>query len=328
MQPLLDLQDVSLHLPSRSGRGLEPVLLNLSLSLQRGEVLALVGESGCGKTSTARSVLGLLPPGARLSGSIQFATRSGPMDLARLSPHAAAWSRVRGAQIGLVLQQPMHALDPRLRIRTQLLAAARVPATAPRGPALRQALARLEELGLEDAEACSRRYPHQLSGGQLQRVMLALALAQGPDLLIADEPTSALDVLAQAELLSLLRRLRATRPLAILLITHDLGVAAALADRIAVMLAGRLVEVGPAQAIWKRAAHPYTAQLLSDGPGGEGLPWSPGAADFATACAFVPACPRRRPSCSAALPAMEACGEDHACRCLFPIETPRAASAP
>ncbi len=327
MQPLLALQDVSLQLPRGTQRGFEPVLRNLSFSLQRGEVLALVGESGCGKTSTARSVLGLLPAGARLSGSIQFASRTGMVDLAGLRPHATAWSRIRGAQIGLMIQQPMHALDPRLRIRTQLIAAARAHTPVPREQALRKSLVLLQELGLEDAEACSRRYPHQLSGGQLQRVMLALGLVHDPDLLIADEPTSALDTLTQADTLALLRRIRTTRSLAILLITHDLSVATALADRIAVMLAGRLVEIGPASAVWTRPAHPYTKQLLHGVASEAPNTIAPRAADFEGACVFTSACPQQRSSCSAQLPELEPCGEAHFCRCPYWMEPHQPGSA-
>ena len=326
MPPLLSLRDLSLHLPARTGRGWEPVLRDLTFSLARGEILALVGESGCGKTSIARSLLGLLPPGARLSGALEFCARRGALDLARLTPQARQWTALRGAEIGLIVQQPMHALDPRLRVRTQLVAAARAHAALPRRAALGQALDLLHELGLEDAETCVERYPHQLSGGQLQRVMLALGLVQGPELLIADEPTAALDPLTQADTLALLRRLNTSRGLAILLMTHDLAAAAALADRVAVLLAGRLVELGPTAEVWRRPAHPFTRQLLY-GAGPTGDAGAVRTADFATACAFAPACPQRRPNCTERLPELEPCGPDHACRCPYWRETQPAAGA-
>jgi ABC-type dipeptide/oligopeptide/nickel transport system ATPase component len=233
----------------------------VSLSIGRGEIVGLVGESGSGKSLTALSVLQLLPPQARVAGRVIL---DGEIDLLTLP--AREIRRVRGGRIGLVFQEPSTALDPVWPIGFQIAEAVRAHRPVSRREARQEAVRLLERVALPDARRRLDDYPHQLSGGQRQRALLAVALAAGPDLLLADEPTTALDVTIQAQILELLETLRAELHLSVLLITHDLGVVAETCDRVAVMQEGRIVEEGSVEAVFRAPAHPYTRGLLAAVP--------------------------------------------------------------
>ncbi|NUT94331.1 MAG: ABC transporter ATP-binding protein [Saccharothrix sp.] len=250
-EPLLALRDVTVEFAGR------PVVRDVTLSLAAGEVLAVVGESGSGKTVTAMSLLRLLPDNAVISGS---AVLDG-QDLYRMS--AAELRAVRGGRVGVVFQEPMSALNPVFTIGDQLVEAVRAHRPWSRSRARARAVELLGLVGLSDPQRRLRAYPHELSGGQLQRVVIAMAVACEPALLIADEPTTALDVTVQAEIIDLLRDLRDRLDVAILLITHDMGVVASLADRVAVMKDGEVVEQGAVEPLFASPQHPYTRELLS-----------------------------------------------------------------
>ncbi|WP_329792979.1 ABC transporter ATP-binding protein [Lentzea sp. DG1S-22] len=249
MSALLSVEDLSVGFGSGS-----PAVSEVSFSLTAGEVLAVVGESGSGKTVTAMSLLGLLPPTASVSGRALLGGR----DLYSLSP--AALREVRGNEVGMVFQEPMSALNPVFTIGSQIVEAVRVHRAVPRAAAKARALELLRLVGLPEERF--KAYPHEMSGGQLQRVVIAMAVANEPSLLIADEPTTALDVTVQAEVLRLLRDLRDRLGVAILLITHDMGVVSELADRVVVMNGGKVVETGPVKEVFATPREPYTRTLL------------------------------------------------------------------
>jgi peptide/nickel transport system ATP-binding protein len=292
----------------------QDVLLGIDLDLDRGETLGLVGESGSGKSMTALAIMGLLPPGARTAGRVLF----DGVDL--LAQDEAAWCRFRGAAAGMVFQEPMTALDPLMRVERQVAESLLAHRRLSRRAARAAAAALLERVGVRaDVDT----FPHRLSGGQRQRVMIAAALACGPALLIADEPTSALDVLVQARILDLLQALRAERGMAMLLVSHDLSVIARATARVAVMYAGRIVEQGSTQAVFRRLAHPYTRALHEASPhAAQGLPLplpgrmpAPGA--LPPGCAFAPRCPRAQDDCVRDVPMLR--GEaEHQMACLHP----------
>jgi peptide/nickel transport system ATP-binding protein len=292
---------------------------DVSFELRRGETLGLVGESGSGKTVTAFSILRLLtPPGRIAAGRVVFQGR----DLLTLSEREMC--DVRGAGIGLVFQEPMAALNPVMRVGTQVAEALIVHGMAGKREARARAIELLRAVKIVDPDKRVDDYPHQLSGGMRQRVMLAVALACRPPLVIADEPTTALDVTVQAQILDLLREMKRTFDLSLLLITHDLGVIAEVADRVAVMYAGRIVEEGPVRAIFRTPAHPYTRGLLASiphGRAGERLTAIdgvvPSLAALPPGCAFAPRCPERLPDCERALPADASVGPGHRARCLL-----------
>ncbi len=272
--PLLEIRDLEIAFPMREGW--LPVVRGVSLAVGRGEVVGLVGESGSGKTLTALAVLGLLPPpGRAIAGSIQLAGRSSgdgaAGDLLRLRPEALR--RVRGGRIAMVFQEPATAFNPVYSIGFQIAEAVRAHAQVSRAAAREETARLLDRVAFPDARRRLDDYPHQLSGGQRQRAMIAMALAGGPDLLLADEPTTALDVTLQAQILELLDELRRDLGLAVLLITHDLGVVAEACDRVVVMRAGRVVETAGVEELFRAPADPYTRELLAALPrlaGGEG----------------------------------------------------------
>ncbi|GAA2054664.1 dipeptide ABC transporter ATP-binding protein [Williamsia deligens] len=237
-----------------------PVVDGVDLDVDRGEVVALVGESGSGKTLTARSILHLLPPGAHASGTVELD------GVSVVDADETQLRALRGARAAMVFQEPQTALDPVRRVGRQLVAALRAHTRIDKRSARARAVELLQAVEIPDAQRRVDFYPHQLSGGQRQRVVIALALAGDPDLLIADEPTTALDVTVQAEILDLLHRLRASRGLAILLITHNLGVVADLADRVVVMRAGRIVEHAGVDEVFASATTPYTRGLVAAVP--------------------------------------------------------------
>lgn len=236
--------------------GPQPILHGVSLTLAPGEILGLVGESGSGKSMTALAAIGLAPPRARATGSVRLNGRE------VLGLDEPALCRLRGAEAGMIFQEPMTALNPLMTIGDQVAETLRVHRRAPRAEALAIARARLDRVGLTEPRFPLTLYPHELSGGQRQRVAIALAIALRPALLIADEPTTALDVTTQAEVLRLLKSLAREEGMGLLLITHDLGVTAEMADRVAVMQGGRVVETGPTEALFRRPAHPYSRALL------------------------------------------------------------------
>jgi oligopeptide/dipeptide ABC transporter ATP-binding protein len=259
-RPLLAIDDLTIDVVSADGA--VRLIENVSLTIRRGEVLGLVGESGCGKSLTAMSILRILPqPPLRISvGSIRFEEQ----DLTRIN--IRAMRRLRGSRIGMIFQEPMTSLNPTFTIGWQLIEVLRLH-TALRRAALRaRAIEVLRLVGIGAPERRLKQYPHELSGGLRQRVMIAMALACNPKLLIADEPTTALDVTIQRQILELIGRLRRELDMAVLLVSHDLGVIAEYADRVAVMYAGRIVEQGMASALFTRPRHPYTAGLLAARP--------------------------------------------------------------
>jgi oligopeptide/dipeptide ABC transporter ATP-binding protein len=300
----------------------------VSFQIRKGETLGLVGESGSGKSVTAFSILRLLqPPGRIAGGRVWFQGR----DLLQLAE--TDMRKVRGAGIGLVFQEPMAALNPVMRVGAQIAEGMQVHGLAGRKDARNRAIELLRAVQLTDPEKRVDDYPHQLSGGMRQRVMIAIALACRPPLLIADEPTTALDVTVQAQILDLLREMKREFDLSLLLITHDLGVIAETADRVAVMYAGRIVEQGPVRDIFRRPRHPYTQGLLASIPGkGQGRRLRaiegvvPNLAALPPGCAFAPRCPDRMPVCTTAVPALVAIesasaagpvDEAHASRCYL-----------
>jgi ABC-type dipeptide/oligopeptide/nickel transport system ATPase component len=229
---------------------------NVSFSIPESATLGLVGESGSGKSATALAIMRLLPSQARLSGQIRFASD----DL--LSLPDEAMRQIRGARISMIFQEPMTALNPVMRVGDQVAEAVLAHHRISRAEVRERTVEALREVAIPDPEQRSRDYPHQLSGGQRQRVMIAMALINHPQLLIADEPTTALDVTIQAQILDLLRSLREKYRLAMLFISHDLGVVSQVADQVAVMFAGEIVEMGSVQSIFRSPAHPYTRGLI------------------------------------------------------------------
>jgi peptide/nickel transport system ATP-binding protein len=291
----------------------------VSFSLQRGETLGLIGESGCGKSMTALALMGLLPQGARLGGSVVLAGQ----ELVGLDE--TRFSRLRGNRIAMVFQEPMTALNPLHTIGAQVAEPLRVHKEMGRAAARAEALRLLDRVQLPQAAQRLDAYPHQLSGGQRQRVGLAMALACGPDLLIADEPTTALDVTIQGEILDLIAELVVERAMALLLISHDLGVMARSVARLLVMYGGSIVESGPTAAVFERLAHPYTRGLFGARPRlgvtrGTRLATIPGRvpelADLPAGCPFVQRCAWAIDACRAALPPLVDAGAAHAARCL------------
>ncbi len=318
-EPLLAVDDLRVEF-GRSGRG-STALAGVTLDIGRGEILGVVGETGCGKTMTALAILGLLPKGARrTSGRIRFEGD----DL--LKRREGELRRIRGKRIGMVFQNPASAFNPVFTIGDQIGfvidAHLRLDRRA-RGDRIR---ASLREAGLADPDAVARSYPHQLSGGMLQRAMIASALVCRPSLLIADEPTTALDVTIQAEILALLRRLQQERVFSVLYISHDLGVVAALCDRVAVLYAGRVVEIADTAVLLDSPHHPYTRGLLDSIPGagtrGAHLRSIPGNvptdAGRVIGCAFAPRCAHAQERCRSAPPPVQAFGGGHESACILP----------
>jgi len=316
-EPLLRIEQLKTHFFTPDGvvRAVDGV----SLTIGRQETVGLVGESGSGKSVTAYSVLQLLPfPTARIvGGEIRFRRRDGGgvVDLARLDPRGEEIRRIRGNEIAMVFQEPMTSLSPVHTIGHQIAEAIRLHRRVDQAEAMRQAGELLERVGIAGAGRRLHQYPHELSGGLRQRAMIAMALSCNPSLLLADEPTTALDVTIQAQILDLLRELQAEFKMAILLITHNLGVIAELADRVAVMYMGRVVETAEVRTIFRHPRHPYTAGLLRSVPrlGREAkAPLVPIAGrvpdpfSVPTGCAFYPRCPApKRPACGEEVPLVE-----------------------
>ncbi len=292
---------------------------DVSLHVRAGETLGLVGESGSGKSVTALSILRLvMPPGRITAGHIWF---DGQDLLALDEPALRA---IRGRRIGFVFQEPMVALNPVYTIGQQIAETLAVHGLARGAAARARAVEWLAAARVPDPARRAKEYPHQLSGGLRQRAMIALALCAEPSLVIADEPTTALDVTVQAEILDLLRDLRSTLNLSLLLITHDLGVVAEMADRVAVMYGGRVVEEGPVDAVFRTPAHPYTRGLLACLPGhadGRRLTAIPGTVpslgQFPPGCTFAPRCSDRMPICDQTPPVVTPLDENRCVRCYL-----------
>src|ERR1051325_4746882 len=303
MSHLLEVNNLRTHFPTR--RGLVRAVDGVSFYLDRGELLGLVGESGCGKSMTALSVMRLIaPPGKIVEGEILFDGQ----DLLKLSD--AEMRQMRGDDIAMIFQDPMTSLNPVFTVGEQIAEALRLHRNLSRKEARKAAVAAMREVAIPDPELRADDYPHQLSGGMRQRVMIAMALACDPKVLIADEPTTALDVTIQAQILELLDNLRKTRELAVLLITHDLGVVAEVADRVAVMYTGKIVEESPVAELFARPKHPYTEGLLRSVPKltekhvakAERLQTIEGTVPKPTnlpeGCHFAPRCTHRMPRCT------------------------------
>jgi oligopeptide/dipeptide ABC transporter ATP-binding protein len=296
-----------------------PAVIDVSLHLDKGETLCLVGESGSGKSLTAYSIIGLLQPPGRIDrGRVMFKGR----DLRRLPEREM--QRIRGAEIGLVFQEPMTALNPVFTIGSQIEETLRVHGRATRRTARAKAIELLDAVQVPEPARRVRDYPHQLSGGLRQRALIAMALACTPDVLIADEPTTALDVTIQAQILDLLRDLQQRLGLALLLITHDLGIVAEMGTRVAVMYAGRIVEEAAVADLFADPKHPYTRALLGSIPGGApgtrlvaipGTVPAPGA--LPPGCCFTPRCPSRFEPCPAAHPGITDFGAGRLVKCYL-----------
>ncbi|MGH6778673.1 MAG: ABC transporter ATP-binding protein [Bradyrhizobium sp.] len=327
MSALLEIQNLDVRIPLATGT-LHPVR-DVSLSVARGETLCIVGESGCGKSLTSLAIMNLLPRRARRSAArLSF----DGLDLTALRERDMA--DVRGDRMAMIFQEPMTSLNPAYTIGNQLEEALLRHRKVARKAARDRVVYLLEKVGITAAAQRLTQYPHQLSGGLRQRVMIAMALMCGPKLIIADEPTTALDVTIQAEILRLLAALQREFDMAVLLITHDLGIVARIADRVVVMYAGQIVEVGPVEAIFTRPVHPYTQGLLRCIPipgrtrPGEHLGSIPGLVPNLIGqiegCAFRNRCPHAFPACATTeVPLAEMPGE-HGYRCLL---SPQASAA-
>ncbi len=331
MPPLLDIRRLNIEFPvtSRAGGQLSAAIpktlhavRDLSLSIDPGEVLGLVGESGSGKSITSLAIMRLLPPQARVSGDILFAENGSARNLATLP--SDSMRQLRGSCIAMIFQEPMTALNPVMRVGDQIAEAVLAHGTRSKNEAAKLAVQAMTDVAIPEPDRRARDYPHQLSGGMRQRVMIAMAIVNRPQLLIADEPTTALDVTIQAQILDLLAKLRAKFGLAMLFISHDLAVVSQVAARVAVMYAGSVVELGGKQEIFRSPAHPYTRGLLHSVPDLntdrtrpletiEGT--VPPLQAMPPGCAFEPRCEFRIPECARVLPPLVEVSSGHWARC-------------
>ena len=317
-RPLLDVQDLSVSF--RTDRGIVRAVDGVSFHVDAGETLAIVGESGSGKSVTALSLLRLLDAAGSIdSGHVLFDGEN------LLDLDARAIRSIRGDRIAMIFQEPMSSLNPVLTIGKQVAEPIRLHRGTPWQDALREAERLLDHSRIPDAPARLKDYPHQFSGGMRQRTMIAMALACRPKLIIADEPTTALDVTVQAQILALLKELTREADSALILITHDLGVVARYADRVAVMYAGRIVETANARDLYGEPRHPYTQGLMASIPGVEGSighrlktidGQPPDLARLPPGCAFAPRCERATGACREATPALEPAGNGRLAACI------------
>ena len=327
-EPLLSVRDLVVRFETARGR--VHAVNGVSLTVDAGETVGLVGESGSGKSVTSLAVMGLLPryTARILSGRVLF----DGTDLTQLSDHELR--RLRGADISMVFQDPMSSLNPVLTIREQVVETIRAHGHVGAAAARRRAVEILRSVGIPRPEDQLERYPHQFSGGMRQRVLIAIALALEPRLLIADEPTTALDVTVQAQVLELLNELTTRLGTALLLISHDLGVMARMAQRVVVMYAGTVLEAGPTAELLTRPRHPYTVGLLDSAPRLTGdrrlrpIEGSPPDMEVEPAgCPFAPRCAWRLPQCWTVTPRLEATGPGHLLACHNPVEEAEIAAA-
>jgi peptide/nickel transport system ATP-binding protein len=321
---LLDIRDlqVEFHAAGVTNNTPSVAVRNLSLGVAPGEVVGLVGESGSGKSVTALAIMRLLPAQARAAGQILLENGGAAQDLLQLP--LDSMRMLRGTRLAMIFQEPMSALNPVMRVGDQIAEAVLAHSTVSKVDAWSRAVAAMKDVAIPDPERRARDYPHQLSGGMRQRIMIAMAIVNRPQLLIADEPTTALDVTVQAQILELLSGLRRKFGLAMIFISHDLAVVSSVADRVAVMYAGSLVEIGPARDIFKAPAHPYTRGLLNAVPTLQTDRQRPlqtieGSVPVLHAlpagCPFEPRCEYRVPDCAAALPPLLEVSSQHWARC-------------
>ena len=319
--PVLEVSGLKVEIPV-TDTVLRPVR-GIDLAVQPGETVAIVGESGCGKSLTALAIMGLLPRNARLT-----ADRIALMGESLTDLPQRRWRQLRGNRIAMIFQDPMTALDPCYRIGDQMTEVLRQHRRVSRAAARERSLELLRKVGIPSPEERLGQYPHQLSGGLRQRIMIAMALLCEPELIIADEPTTALDVTIQAQILRLLRDIQRDTGVGLLLITHDLGVVAGMADRIVVMYGGEVVEIGACDAVLGAALHPYTEGLMRSIPvpgetrQGETLGFIPGIVPRQTGdrtrCGFLERCPYARPACADRPVPLRDTGGGHMMRCILP----------
>ncbi len=311
---LLDIRNLSVLFSADQGN--LKVVSGVSFNIKKAEVFGLVGESGCGKSLTALSILNILPSHAHAEGEILFSGR----DLLKLSD--SEMRQIRGKDISMIFQEPMTSLNPVLTVGYQIAEALITHLKTSGKEAMEKAVDLLRAVKMPAPESRVKDYPHQLSGGMRQRVMIAMAIACNPSLLIADEPTTALDVTIQAQILSLLQDLRRERQMAILLITHDLSIISEQADRVAIMYAGRIMELADAQELFGNTSHPYTVGLLDSVPVSRGTALKPIAGSvpppghLPEGCKFSDRCFAMVPECKRAEPALEEVAENHYARCI------------
>jgi oligopeptide/dipeptide ABC transporter ATP-binding protein len=320
-EPLLEVRD--LHVSFRTEDGLVRAVDGVSFTVTAGQVLGIVGESGSGKSVTAMSIMRLIrDPNAITTGEVLYKGR----DLLKLP--GDQMRSVRGSEIAMIFQDPMTSLNPVYRVGWQIAEQVRAHETMSKAQAHQRAVELLDAVGIPGPALRADDYPHQFSGGMRQRAMIAMALSCNPDLLIADEPTTALDVTIQAQILTLLRTLQSDFSSAIILITHDMGVVADVADRVCVMYAGRIVEDGPKRELFANAQHPYTWGLMGsipriDRPKPHRLTAIPGQPpsllSLPTGCSFAPRCPHVFPACSEQPPLEERAAPGHSDRCFLPV---------
>jgi oligopeptide transport system ATP-binding protein len=318
MSQLLEVKNLEVAFFTKDG--IVRAVNNISYSLEEGDILGVVGESGCGKSVSMMSMLRLLPepPAKIMGGQALFSGR----DLLRMKPSEI--NRVRGAEIAIVFQDPMTSLNPVMNIGDQIAESMQVNLGMSHHDAIQKTIQLLERVGIPKPAEHVKDYPHQFSGGMRQRVMIAIAISCQPKLLIADEPTTALDVTIQAQIVDLVKQLQKELGMAVIWITHDLGVIARLAKRVNVMYAGHIVEMGPIISVFKNPTHPYTIGLLGSLPGKqvetdqdliyiEGAP--PDMIRLPKGCPFEPRCPYRSDACLVENPALESVGDDHQAAC-------------
>ena len=318
MSPLLEVSDLRTHFFTQEG--VVKAVDGVSFELEAGETLALVGESGCGKSVSALSIMRLIPdpPGKIISGEVMFQGEN------LLELPEDEMRKNRGRHIAMVFQEPMTSLNPVLNVERQLTESLELHLGLSKNEAKAEAVRRLEEVGIPDARSRARQYPHQFSGGMRQRVMIAMALSCGPQIVIADEPTTALDVTIQAQILELMKRLTQERDVALVIITHNLGVVARYADRVNVMYAGKIIERGTAKEVYYNPRHPYTIGLLNSVPRLdlprkekldpiEGQP--PDLGNLADGCAFMERCRYSEERCAQEVPPLTLVSEGHSSAC-------------
>jgi oligopeptide/dipeptide ABC transporter ATP-binding protein len=317
MSSLLEIDSLRVEFPGEEG----PLVAvkGVDLAVEQGEVLGLVGESGSGKSLTCRAVMRMVPEPGSISGAVRFDGED------VLSLGRSRLRDFRAHSVGMIYQNPFGSLNPTNRVGAQIAETLRVNRGLGRSEAREEAVAMLDRVGIEDPERRARSYPHELSGGMCQRVMIALATASNPRLLLADEPTTALDVTTQAQILKLLAQMRAERGMAMLLVSHDFGVIAQACDRVAVMYGGHIVETGPVETIYHEAEHPYTRALLNSVPELDaagnvrrraalsGHP--PELSEFIPGCVFAPRCEHVRQGCASISMKLEDLGAGHATAC-------------
>lgn len=320
-QPVLQIENLQTHF--FTDRGQVPAVDGVSITVHKGEVVGIVGESGCGKSVTSLSIMKLVPnpPGKIVGGAIRFKGE----DLVLASEKRMR--EIRGNEIAMIFQEPMTSLNPVFTIGDQIGEAIRLHTKTSKKEARQKAVEMLKRVGIPRAEAIVDEYPHQLSGGMRQRVMIAMAMACNPELLIADEPTTALDVTIQAQILDLMRQLNQEADTAVLLITHDLGVVAQMCHRVVVMYAGNVIEEGDVRTILKNPKHPYTIGLLNSLPkledSQERLYSIPGnvpiPGSLTTGCRFAPRCEQAMDRCRQEMPELIAVEENHRSRCWLSV---------